>query len=348
MLNPGLAATLAAHDDSPSQGFMIRNARSDQLARLGWSAALERALAQLPAAIGRQVRIVEQHRSGYRVHDGEREFSARAQTALFKSLTAAGDGIAVGDWARFEDEGESLTQLVPRTSLLERTREDGRRQRLVANVDSALLVMGLDGDFNAERLMRYRLMAIAGGVAPVLLLTKVDRAENADDLRAEVQALAGPDTPVLAMDARSPQATEMLAPWLVPGQTLVLLGSSGVGKSTLMNSLLGSEIQRTGATQSHEDLGRHTTTARFLRSLPSGACLIDTPGLRELKLSDEQTQIADEFADIRELALSCRFSDCQHRDEPGCAVVRDLTSERIAEWRASLAPRAQKFRRGKA
>src|SRR6202012_3464892 len=132
------------------------------------------------------------------------------------------------------------------------------------------------------------------GVAPVLLLTKIDRAKNAENLRAEIQALAGDDTPVLAMDARSPQAAEMLAPWLVPGHTLVLLGSSGVGKSTLMNNLLGSEIQRTGTTQSQDDLGRHTTTARFLRSLPSGACLIDTPGLRELKLSQEQAQVEDE------------------------------------------------------
>jgi ribosome biogenesis GTPase len=323
------------------------NPARDALKRLGWSAALEQAFAQLPTAIGRPVRIIEQHRSGYRVHDGQHEFNARVQTTLYNSLTAADDGIVVGDWARFEDEGESLTQLVPRMSLLERTREDGRRQRLVANVDTALLVMGLDGDFSAERLMRYRLMAMAGGVAPVLLLTKIDRANNADDLRAEVQALAGDDTPVVAMDARSPQAIELLAPWLIPGRTLVLLGSSGVGKSTLMNNLLGSEIQRTGTTQSQADLGRHTTTARFLRSLPSGACLIDTPGLRELKLSQEQKQTQDKFADIRVLAETCRFSDCQHRDEPGCAVIRDLTPARIAEWRASFAPRAKKFRRGK-
>ena len=326
---------------------MTRDTRSDVLMRLGWNSALEDAFTRLPATAGRPVRIIEQHRSGYRVHDGQREFSARVQTALYKSLTEADDGFTVGDWACFEDEGESLTQLLPRRSLLERTREDGRRQRLVANVDTALLVMGLDGDFSAERLMRYRLMAVAAGAAPVLLLTKVDRASQADDLHAQVQALAGDDTPVLAMDARSPQASEMLAPWLLPGQTLVLLGSSGVGKSTLMNNLLGSDIQRTGATQAQDDLGRHTTTARFLRSLPGGACLIDTPGLRELKLSQEQVDAEDEFADIRVAAGHCRFSDCQHRNEPGCAVIRDLGPQRIAEWRASLAPRAKKFRRGK-
>lgn len=324
-----------------------RDSNPDELTRLGWNAALAEALAQLPPAPGRPVRIIEQHRSEYRVHDGQREFTARTHTALYKALTAAGDGIAVGDWARYQDEGDWLTQLIPRRSLLERTREDGRRQRLVANVDTALLVMGLDGDYNPERLMRYRLMAVAGGVAPVLVLTKIDRVKNADELRHEIETLAGPDTPVHALDARSQEALDVLAPWLAPGRTLVLLGSSGVGKSTLMNKLLGTETQRIGATQSQDDLGRHTTTARSLRPLPGGACLIDTPGLRELKLSQEQEQIEDDFSDIRELAGKCRFSDCQHQREPGCAVIGGVTPERVAAWRASLAPRVAKFRRGK-
>ncbi len=311
----------------------------DELARLGWNAALKAALEQLPPGPGRPVRIVEQHRSEYRVNDGEHEFSARTHPALHQALTKADDGIAVGDWALYQDEGDWLTQLLPRRSLLERTREDGRRQRLVANVDTALLVMGLDGDFSPERLMRYRLMAVAGDVTPVLLLTKLDRAQDAEAQRREIASLA-PDTAVVTLDARSPQVPELLAPWLQPGQTLVLLGSSGVGKSTLMNSLLGTDTQRTGATQDHQDdLGRHTTTARFLRRLPGGACLIDTPGLRELKLSEEQAKVEDDFADVRQLAARCRFSDCQHQREPGCAVVRELSAQRIAAWRDSLVPR---------
>lgn len=324
---------------------MTGNTLDDGLTRLGWNAALAEALAQLPPVPGRPVRITEQHRSEYRVHDGEREFTARTHPALHKALTAAGDGIAVGDWARYQDEGGWLTQLIPRRSLLERTREDGRRQRLVANVDTALLVMGLDGDYNPERLMRYRLLAVAGGVAPVLVLTKIDRVKNADVLRREIETLAGPDTPVLALDARSPQALEVLAAWLAPGRTLVLLGSSGVGKSTLMNRLLGAETQRTGTTQAQDDLGRHTTTARFLRLLPGGACLIDTPGLRELTLTQEQAQIEDDFSDIRQLAEHCKFSDCQHQREPGCAVIRGVAPERIAAWRASLVPKPVKFSR---
>ncbi|HSW13112.1 MAG TPA: ribosome small subunit-dependent GTPase A [Solimonas sp.] len=326
---------------------MTGHGLGDELTRLGWNDRLALALAQLPPMPGRPVRIVEQHRSEFRVHDGRSEFSARSHTALHKTLSAADDGLAVGDWARYQEEGDWLTQLLPRHSLLERSREDGRRQRLVANVDTALLVMGLDGDYNPERLMRYRLLAIAAGVAPVLVLTKVDRVENVDALRREIETLAGPDTPVVAFDARSPQALQQLAAWLTPGQTLALLGSSGVGKSTLMNSLLGSQTQRTGATQSQDDLGRHTTTARFLRLLPCGACLIDTPGLRELKLSQEQERIEDDFADIRQLAQQCRFSDCKHQREPGCAVVRGATAQRLAAWRASQAPKPEKFRRGK-
>jgi len=326
---------------------MTGNGDTLGLTRLGWNAALADALSPLPPVPGRPVRIIEQHRSEYRVHDGQSEFTARSHPALYKTLSAVDDGIAVGDWARYQDEGGWLTQLVPRHSLLERVREDGRRQRLVANVDTALLVMGLDGDYNPERLMRYRLLAVAGGVAPVLLLTKIDRVKNADELRSEIETLAGPGTPVLALDARSPRAVDALSPWLAPGRTLVLLGSSGVGKSTLMNSLLGTETQRTGATQAQDDLGRHTTTSRSLRPLPSGACLIDTPGLRELKLTQEQEQVEDDYADIRALAAQCKFSDCKHQREPGCAVLRGVVPERLAAWRASLAPKAPKFKRGK-
>ena len=315
------------------------------LERLGWNTAFAAALAQLPALPGRPVRIVEQHRSEYRVHDGEQELTGRTHPALHKLLSAAEDGIAVGDWARYQDDGGWLTQLIPRRNLLERSREDGRTQRLVANADTALLVMGLDGDYKPERLERYRLMTVAAQVRPVMVLTKSDRAENLPALRAEIEAMVGAGTPVHTLDARSLEARAELAPYLAPGQTLVLLGSSGVGKSTLMNNLLGSELQRTGATQALDDLGRHTTTARFLRRLPGGACLIDTPGLRELKLSREQAQIEDDFAEVRELARQCRFNDCRHQREPGCAVTRALSAERIAAWRLSLAPAAKPFSR---
>lgn len=326
----------------------MSSASDTALAGLGWHAAWEQALAAQPALPGRPVRIIEQHRSEYRVDDGEREFSARTHPALHKALSELDEGLAVGDWARYQDEGGWLNQWLPRRNLLERSREDGRRQRLVANVDTALLVMGLDGDYKPERLERYRLLAVAAQVRPVVLLTKSDRAENLPALRAEIEALVGAGTPVHAFDARSPEAGLALAPYLAPGQTLVLLGSSGVGKSTLMNQLLGREAQRTGGTQAQDDLGRHTTTARFLRRLPGGACLIDTPGLRELKLNREQAQVEDDFSDVRQLAAGCRFNDCRHQREPGCAVTRELSAERLAAYRASLDAKPAKFRRGRA
>lgn len=314
------------------------------LTRLGWNATLAASMIEAPPNTV-PVRVIEQHRSEYRVRGAQGEHSARTQPALHKQLTDEGDGIAVGDWALYVEEGGWLVQRLPRFSLLERSREDGRRQRLVANADTALLVMGLDGDYNPERLARYQQMTEASGVKVVIVLTKVDRVPNAAALYEEIQAQAGAATPVLRLDPRRADAIEVLSPYLQTGRTLALLGSSGVGKSSLMNTLLGNEAQRTGTTQVHDDLGRHTTTARFLRLLPGGACLIDTPGMREIKLVEEQ--VADDFADIRALTDNCRFSDCQHRNEPGCAVIAAVTPERLAAYRDSLKPKPAKFRRGK-
>ena len=307
---------------------------------LGWSTLQAQALAGIAAGL-RPVRLVEQHRSGFRVDDGTREFDARPLPPLLKRLQREDDGLVVGDWALCRDDGGWLAERLPRSSLLEREREEAERQRLAANVDTALLVMGLDGDYRPERLARYRLLALAAGVQPVIVLSKPDKSATVDALRGEIETLAG-DTPVRVLDPRQPGSVDALAPWLRPGQTLVLLGSSGVGKSTLTNTLLGREAQRTGATQALDDLGRHTTTARRLHRLPGGACLIDTPGLRELKLSRAQSRVEDKFEDVQALATQCRFRDCQHRREPGCAVTAALPAARIEAWRESLQPVAAK------
>ncbi|MAY25158.1 MAG: ribosome small subunit-dependent GTPase A [Polycyclovorans sp.] len=315
------------------------------LTRLGWNDTLAASIRDAPPQAV-PVRVIEQHRSEYRVCGASGERAARTQPLLHRHMSQQGDGIAVGDWALYVDDGRWLVQRLPRASLLERAREDGRRQRLVANVNTALLVMGLDGDYKPERLARYQQMTEASGVKVVIALTKADRVADADAQRNEIQQQAGAATPVLLMDPRAATTQALLAPYLQPGLTLALLGSSGVGKSTLMNTLLGTEVQRTGETQATDDLGRHTTTARSLRMLPGGACLIDTPGMREIKLVEEQ--VADDFADVRALTDACRFSDCQHQNEPGCAVIAAVGSERLAAYRDSLKPRAGKFRRGKA
>ncbi len=305
------------------------------LIAIGWNPQCTAAATALAAATGRPARVIEQHRAHLLVHDGRTAAKAKTLTALFDRLETTGDGLAVGDWVLVHESGGSLYihDQLPRGSLLLRSRGDNGVQRIAANVDTALLVMALDNDYSPNRLERYLLMVRAAQVAPVIVLTKPDRAPALDAQRAEIATLAGPDAPLFVLDARDPGCAACLAPWLAAGQTLVLLGSSGVGKSTLVNTLLGAEQQRTGATRAYDDRGRHTTTARSLRMLPQGACLIDTPGVRELKLGGEEDVTADAFDDIAALAANCRFRDCQHQREPGCAVVAGLPPERLANYR---------------
>lgn len=305
------------------------------LRAIGWNAHCAQSLAALDAARGRPARVVELHRAHFGVHDGSGVLRAALISGLHARLAAEGDGIAVGDWVLIAEDGGSLyiTDRLARQNLLQRSRANNGLQRIVANVDTAVLVMALDNDYSPNRLDRYLLMVRAAGVVPVIVLTKPDRCADVAAREREIAVLAGPGTPLFVLDARSAEVCTALRPWLGLGQTLVLLGSSGVGKSTLMNSLLGEDAQRTGATRAHDDRGRHTTTARTLRPLPQGACLIDTPGVRELRLSGEEEVEADAFEDIAALAANCRFRDCRHEREPGCAVVAGLPPERLANYR---------------
>jgi ribosome biogenesis GTPase len=203
---------------------------------------------------------------------------------------------------------------------------------LVANADLALIVMGLDGDFNPRRVERYLALAQGAGAWPLIVLTKLDCAtqprQAIEDLRRRI-----PDAvPIEAVDATSAAAAAALAPYLAAGQTAVLLGSSGAGKSTLTNTLLGRAAQATGAVRADDSRGRHTTTARTLHRLPGGACLIDTPGLRGLRVDLDQADLAASFGDIAQLAGSCRFRDCRHLDEPGCAVRDGVAADRLRNF----------------
>jgi ribosome biogenesis GTPase len=203
---------------------------------------------------------------------------------------------------------------------------------LVANVDTALIVMGLDGDFNPRRVERYLALTQGAGVWPVIVLTKLDCATQSrqaiDDLRSRIPATV----PIEAIDATAAETAGTLAPYLAAGQTAVLLGSSGAGKSTLTNTLLGRAAQATGAVRSDDSRGRHTTTARTLHRLPGGACLIDTPGLRSLRVDLDETELAASFDDIARLAGQCRFRDCRHVDEPGCAVRDGVAADRLRNF----------------
>lgn len=287
------------------------------------------------------LRVTEVQRDALTVHDGVDEHAARAWPALL----AAGDAPAVGDWVFAERNRHRewwVRRRVPPLTQLARRLHDGRdkvvRTVIVSNVDTAVLVMGLDHDFNLRRLERYLALARLSAVGALVVLTKVDLCDPAyaEDRLHEVCALLPPGTDAVALNALGDEPADALAPWLGAGQTLVLLGSSGAGKSTLTNALIGHSVQDTGANRAGDSRGRHTTTSRSLHPLPGGACLIDTPGLRTLRLDGDEAALQGVFDDIAQLALRCRFRDCRHQAEPGCAVRDGAAPERVRNFHKLL------------
>jgi ribosome biogenesis GTPase len=256
---------------------------------------------------------------------------------------------AVGDWVALERLGRRdgvIRQVLPRRSKLARKVPGARseEQVLAANVDRVFLVMGLDDDFSQRRLERLAVVTREGGAEPVVVLSKADLL--ADDALAERIAearAAAPGVPVFAVSVPSGRGLEPLAAYLVPTETIALLGSSGAGKSTLLNRLVGREVMATGAVRESDSRGRHTTVHRELVALPNGSLLIDNPGLREVQLWSEGGEGLEEtFEDVEELAAACRFRDCTHEQEPGCALraaieAGILDPARLAAYRALAA-----------
>jgi len=325
-------------------------ATPDALRAIGWpwpagaaaTGPWAEAMAAHPRA--RPARVVEQHRAGYvvadatdHVFDVESPPQWQRPPGYRRGKVAPEARAVVGDWVLVEDG--RIVALLPRRNALKRAAagEHYRQQLIAANVDVALVVCGLDGDFNPRRIERYLLLARAEEVEPVVVLTKADLpGADPDAARAALASVLDQGVPVLAVNACDPAAADALAPWLRPGTTAVLVGSSGAGKSTLTNTLLGQARMKTGQVRERDARGRHTTTYRALVPLPSGACLIDTPGMRELKPTGEEA-LDDGFADIEALAAVCRFRDCRHQAEPGCAVraaveAGDLDPGRLANY----------------
>ena len=285
------------------------------------------------------MRVVEVQRDSVMLHEGQLTLRARILPALHAVLD--NDALAVGDWVYARRNGHAewwVHQRVPPANQIARRLHDGRdkvtRMVLVANVDTVLIVMGLDHDFNPRRLERYLAFTRLARVGAAVVLTKADLVS--DDERAtrehEALALVPADVAVLAVNAQSPEAAAALAPWLSAGQTLVVVGSSGAGKSTLTNTLIGAPVQDTGGTRGGDGRGRHTTTVRSLHALAGGACIIDTPGLRTLRLDADPDAIVGAFEDIARLASACRFRDCGHAAEPGCAVRDVLPAARLKNF----------------
>ncbi len=279
----------------------------------------------------RPARVVEQHRSGYIVADGpEHSFSVESlpewlRPATYrKGASAPEERPAVGDWVLIEGSSikhSKIVELLPRRTSIKRAAagEHYKQQLIAANVDTVFVVCGLDADFNPRRIERYLLLVRGGGAEPVVVLTKSDLADTDSAAAVSVLELAAQDVAVRAVNAKDAASVAALHAWLQPGRTAVLVGSSGAGKSTLTNTLLGVERMKTAEVRESDSRGRHTTTYRALIPLPTGACLIDTPGMRELKPTGEE-DVAENFSDVEALAEQCRFRDCKHQREPGCAV----------------------------
>lgn len=279
----------------------------------------------------RPARVVEQHRTGYVVSDDRSDaFLVESLPDWQRPRLAPDQRPAVGDWLLISGEAHRNARavaLLERRTTLKRAAagEHYAQQLIAANVDIVFVVAGLDNDFNARRIERY-LLLVRGGAQPVVILTKADKADpDGTACQAAIDALTALEVPVLAVNAKQPDSVAQLSRWLAPGVTAVVVGSSGAGKSTLTNTLLGQQRMKTAAVRAVDDRGRHTTTHRALILLPGGACLIDTPGMRELKPTGEETLDDGGFADIAELAARCRFRNCRHAREPGCAVQQAIT-----------------------
>ena len=270
-------------------------------------------------------RVALEHRGTYRVYTEFGECTAEV-TGQFR-YQADGDQTfpAVGDWVALHHHGPdhpaTIHQVLPRTSQFVRkvagTKTQG--QVIAANVDTVFLMSGLDGDFNLRRIERYLVMAWDSGATPVIVLNKADLCATLSETLADVAAVAI-GVPIHPISAALGTGLNQLDPYLIPGKTVALIGSSGVGKSTLTNYLLGTHQQAIQAVRADDSRGRHTTSHRHLLPLPSGALLIDTPGMRELQLWSTASGLEETFADVEALASDCKFRDCQHEQEPGCAV----------------------------
>ena len=256
-------------------------------------------------------------------------------------------GVTVGDWLLFDADTPRNSQLLSRKSLIKRRApgHDRKEQLIAANLDTAFVVTSCNNDFSLARLERYVAMAHEAGVTPVIILSKIDLTTEASDFAAQAQSIS-PQLSVVCLDARSPEAIELLRPWCQAGQTVAFLGSSGVGKSTLTNSLAGNEAIATQDVRASDDKGRHTTTGRQLHILPSGCAVLDTPGMREIQLTDVSVGLEETFADLHALKQNCRFNDCAHKTEPGCAVQAAVASgevdvPRLQRWLKLVAEDAE-------
>lgn len=284
-------------------------------------------------------RIISEYKGQYKLITERGEYLAEVAGKMRHQAETRQDFPAVGDWVvvreRHSEHKATIDRILPRFSKFSRkTAGSATTEQIVAaNIDTVFLVMALNHDFNLRRLERYLTMAWESGANPVILLSKADLCDDLQDKRTAVDSIAF-GVPVLTVSALNDEGKEQLAPYLGTGKTGVFLGSSGAGKSTLTNWLCGRQIQTVNAVRTDDDRGRHTTTNRELIVLPGGGVIIDTPGMRELQLwAASDSSLDHSFSDVEALAANCRFSDCTHQSEPGCAVQKALKDGRLSAER---------------
>jgi len=298
---------------------------SYSLSQLGWIPFFQQQLSLEELDDHLVGRVVAQHRSNIEL--------LTEQGKLFLPFISSMPDLTVGDWVLLNTQHQ-FQRLLERFSLFSR-KSPGTKlgtQLIAANIDTVFVVSSLNTNFNLNRIERYLAVANAATVEPVVVLTKSDLCDEPANYLQQVQAI---DSMLMveAVNGLDENSVKVLEPWCNSGKTIAFLGSSGVGKSTLVNTLLGLETQSTGSIRQEDGRGRHTTTARSIHIMPSGGLLLDTPGMRELQISDCEQGLEDTFSEISKLASACKFKDCRHQSEPGCAVLAAIESGELEKRR---------------
>ena len=297
------------------------------LQELGWKDFFEQQCRETEFSVGR---VVLQHKYLYRVLNEEGEWIAEPTGKFTFEATMKKDFPAVGDWVlmvTYPNEGKAMIhRVLTRKSVFVRQSAGLKTedQIVASNVDYVFLVNALNHDFNLRRLERYLLLAYESGATPVVILTKRDLCDDIEEKLQQVESITFGAVPVIAVDNISGNGLEEVHELVTPGTTIALLGSSGVGKSTLLNALMGADVAATAGIREDDSKGRHTTTHRELFMLPDGGLVIDTPGMRELQLTGEDWALDSTFADIEQMIIECRFNNCTHGNEPGCKIQEAL------------------------